>query len=218
MQIIMGKVIAIEGHDGAGKTTLANKLTSLPGVTSVGFLDGNPLARLRKDVDVPGIRPIDRFNYYLSGYIHNAQEAREKRLLHHVILDRSIYSTLAVNSALAGKDRRTRRLMRSLVPPILFREIDTLVYLVASPETRRQRMQNRTAGDKLTNVDEESLKRAEEMDREYRQLIRRRRRNPINWITGKRTIIIKTDNKNENDVYEEVTRKLKINPRRHTNN
>lgn len=132
----MFPLIAIEGIDGVGKTTIAQAITRKLGghftPTPV-----SPLSIIRRGIEALG-HTETRFLYYLTGVVALVPRLDELLASGPVICDRYIYSTVAYHRALGSG---TAQLPLDTWP---VRVPDLAIQLTATDEVRRARLHSRS--------------------------------------------------------------------------
>lgn len=183
----LGRVIACEGLDMAGKTTVSKQLAEVTGSRYHYFTDNNPLAKYRKRVNK--LPPIPKFLYYMACAVDTYKQAEEFRQDGDVYLDRTIASTIAYHLRLGVPDW-----MIALVPRQLLNQLDAMLYFTCSEQTRSDRAALR--GKELQPQDIASFSIARQVDRNYRELM------------PERTIVVPTDVKAPAQIVYELHNQL----------
>lgn len=159
-------LIAIEGLDGVGKTTVARALADHRYGAYISWKDGNDsgvdLTTLQDQSDE------EKFSTYIKIFQKAHQKAEVQRRKSDVFFDGSVVKLLAYHLAMDMPDT-----WRSSVPEWMLHSIDKLIYLYLPEHVRRQRLEFRAkeTGIPLSENDRLSLRKAPEMDTLYKSLI-----------------------------------------------
>lgn len=187
----LGRVYALEGLDGVGKTA-SGKLLAIQTNSAYHYcMDGNPLRLYRRFFDQSPI-PV-RFLYYLGVSVDTYRKTERLRTFSDVYIDRSIASTIAYHKAYGLPDRWFH-----LIPKSLTEQINLMVYFTVSEDTRRQRILDRRGNGQqgLNHADQKSLLLGRKVDAEYRN------------VFPAKTLVISTEGKNPLQVADEVKERL----------
>jgi thymidylate kinase len=109
-------IIAIEGIDGAGKTTVAGLLAKQLGMLYLKTPD-KPYSQIRNYFDSKNTDPRIRFHFYIGCLWDAYLKAAAVAEFNGVILDRYILSTYAYHEALCGGDCDVKSIMEIAAPP-----------------------------------------------------------------------------------------------------
>lgn len=184
------RVFALEGLDGVGKSTTGKILAEQTGNKYLYCMDGNRLRCLRKRFDTAPT-PI-RFLYYLAVPLDNYSRIERLRKNSDVFVDRTIASSIAYHRAYGLSESWLR-----LVPDFIMRQIDLMIYLTLSEETRRQRMKARSVTpETMTKSDEKSLLLVSSIDEAYKS------------VFPDKTLILPTDYKTPQQVVDKLKAKI----------
>lgn len=157
-------LFGIEGLDGTGKTTVAKQLASESKVEYTYFLDECKLKPFRQIFDNAPVTV--RFIYYLMAAMECDRIVDKKLRNNDVIVDRTIYSTIAYHRAMGIYPHLIR-----LVPNGMLERYSSVIYLTADNLTRSTRLNHRSAkSEKMNSSDSKSLTLDEKIDKEYRAI------------------------------------------------
>jgi len=155
------QLVVIEGVDGVGKTTLAERLKREYGYRYI-YPVPHPFDLIRKEIEI--LNDVEaRFWFYLAGNITLQQELRKILASGtRVVLDRYVYSTMASHRA---KGSSVDCIQLSKVP---FIAPDLAILLTCAPEVRNKRILGRKL-ERQEYVDREGsiLNATERFLREY---------------------------------------------------
>ena len=186
------KVYALEGLDGAGKTTTAQMLAEQSGGMYLYCMDGNKMKPYRKMFDNAPI-PL-RFLYYLAVSFDTFNQAEQLRRYGNVFIDRAIASTVTYHKAFGLPDS-----WLELIPRVMLDQIDTMIYLTVMEEERRRRLDIRSATPgTMTISDDNSFLVADRIDKEYRD------------FCPDKTLIVSTDEKSLLSVVNEIRKSINV--------
>lgn len=191
----MGRLIGVDGLDGVGKTTFAKELARSIDGEYMYFNEGNILAPLRKQADELSLD--ERFAYYLSVNLMNIP--RFKRLKETsekpIVLDRTPMSTYAYHADMENVDTSSYLLLHDALMEVF----DSVCYVHASDEVRRQRMLGRLTEEQLHKFDAYSLQRGNSIHVAYLSLL------------AEGAISLDSSNTNVNELVAEGKSRLKQN-------
>lgn len=186
-------LIAGGGLDLSGKTTTLLNLAAETGAQYTYCMDDNPLDRWRKHLDNSPI--MMRYLYYLAVPLLNYRKLEKLREKGTVLLDQSVYSTIAYHLAY-GLDPR----YIDLVPNRLLDQVDALVFLTAPKDVRQSRLEERKSnnGGKISKSDLQSIDIGERVESHYLA------------IRPEQTLVVSTHDKSQDEVVEVIRRELLI--------
>jgi thymidylate kinase len=184
------KIRALEGIDASGKSTAGKLVAAQTGSRYFYCMEGNPLAPHRKKFDTAPV-PI-RFLFYLAVPLINYPRLELMRQHSDVYLDRSVASTIAYHKAYGLADAWFK-----LIPPMLYDQLDRVIYFSVSEDERRRRMSSRSIDNNTMTVsDSKSFEFAAKIDQAYR------------GIFQNKTLFVETDGKKPQEVASEVITRL----------
>lgn len=167
-----GRLIVVEGLDGAGKTTLSKSLAAALGAEWT-TTPGKALRLLREDIELALDGPIAHQLFYAASVVSEANAVAPALARgQDVVVDRYWASTVAY-AALRGDGADLRSVERSV------RAADVTIFLTLREEVRRSRLLQRGAspGDVATFDTE----RRERLKRAFVQALR----SPLaGWVVG----------------------------------
>jgi len=156
--------LVIEGVDGAGKTTIAKRISTVIGGKYIKS-PPEPFAMIKQRV-LETATPVARFTYFISSNVQIS--ALAKRLLNetHVVSDRYIWSTLAYHAAIENiSPIELKKMVMPLVRVI--KMPDYVIFLTVSREAQLQRLKGR-----LDDELQRSLLMSDQFQRRLRQAYR----------------------------------------------
>jgi len=158
-------LIAGGGLDLTGKTTTFNNLAQATGATKVYCMDKNPLTSMRKLFDKAPT--VMRYLYYIGVPLLNYQRLENLREQGNVLLDQSVYGTIAYHLA-HGLDSKFLK----LIPPPLLNQIDALLFFTVPRKVRLERLEQRKQQDpsKVTFSDRKSFEVGEKVEKHYLEI------------------------------------------------
>ncbi len=129
------RIIAVEGLDGVGKTTVSRLICEQTDSTYLPYKEINPLAGLRGLYDAGPVST--RFLYHLTSNMMNYFLIKRayKEATGDLLVDRTVYSTLAYHLA-SGMSPTWQK----FVMPQITDQFDMLLYLTASEQERMRRL------------------------------------------------------------------------------
>jgi|SRR3989344_221217 len=186
-----GTLYGIEGLDGTGKTTVAKQLALDTNLEYLYFLDNNRLKAFRTHFDKAPVP--SRFLYYLLAAIECDKQVDGRLQYGNIILDRTIYSTIAYHKALGLNSAFIK-----LIPRKMLDRYSKILYLTADNTTRQARITNRRLDSKANKSDDVSFVFDRSIDREYR-------------LAAKNKLLeFQTSNMSVSEVVNEIRIKLNI--------
>ncbi len=178
------RVLALEGIDGAGKTSVGKLVAQTTGNTYFYCTQDNPLARYRKRFD-SSPTPM-RFMFYLGLTMANHNRIEQLRMVSDVMYDRTVLSTIAYHQAYGLNPNWFK-----LIPPSLYDQLDLMVLFTVGEEERLARLGQRGS---ISVSDYKSLTLRKALDESFMQL-----------FTAKR-VIVDTTGKTPDQSAQEVIR------------
>lgn len=133
-------IIAIEGIDGSGKTTIAKLLSEELGMLYLKTPD-KPFSLIRKYFDQKYTDPRVRMHFFIGCLWDSYIKAFRASMDQGVILDRYILSTAAYHSVLCGKNYDAKKIIELSSPPTA----DLNILLKADIYTSQKRILERCA-------------------------------------------------------------------------
>lgn len=134
------KIIAIEGIDGSGKTTIANILSEQLGMLYIKTPD-TPFNLIRKYYDESSCDPIIRMHFYIGCLWDVFRKSERAHGFNGIILDRYTLSTIAYHSVLCGNNHDVKKIINISAPPAA----DMNIFLKTGIKTAQCRINKRAA-------------------------------------------------------------------------
>ena len=140
-------IIALEGSDGTGKTTIANMLAKEMNGDRINFKSFGYLVSLMKYIQYNASNTVARFVYGLAGNYLKSNEIRHAISAdpgHNIILDRYVYSALVTNVSLdilynkGAKKRFMYKIFNAEIKNFL--EPDVIIFLYADVKEQEKRI------------------------------------------------------------------------------
>lgn len=160
-----GRIIAVEGRDGAGKSTTAKIVAGNHDAHLYLWKDGR-LSKMSKRFD--HVSPFVRFMYFVGVATETAVRAEILSRKSDVFLDRTMVATIAYHRAMDVPETWMR-----IIPRFTLSQLEALLYFTADDCVRQDRLVSREkeTGVAMNPNDKASLLLSDKIDTAYRSVI-----------------------------------------------
>ncbi|MPQ42507.1 deoxynucleoside kinase [Clostridium tarantellae] len=194
------KIIAFEGHNGVGKSTIGNEFAKKIRARFIYGVDEDSLTNGLKEKFIMKAKWYPSALHFIAGTMETKRKLDEVSTEEVVVLDRSYWSTLAVIWDRNEKDKN--KILNIFSDGRKFLPVPDIIFILkASYETCNERINSKNTKDK--NLDKVVNKKYYDKEKNF-----------YNWLIQnkdeKTTIIsIDTDNMSKEDVYNACLKEYK---------